>query len=1075
MSCRAITLALILTLTACSDAPNQGGAGGVDTVGGTGNGGGNGGGGFQAGEALGVEVTPTVLSFGVVAMGSVETRTVEVRHSGTSGTLELTRVEYQADSGTDLSVAPPERTSLEVGEATELTVSYAPTDATRDQGTLVIETNAVAADGSALVVSVPVEASLLSSEISPDKAIIAFGAVATGTTATETLTLLNLGSLDLTVEAAAIESASPDEFTVADDLPAVVTPGAQLTLEVSYTPAGQDTDTGALKISYSAADGDGDLSVPVNGHEVSAELVVTPDPLDFGLRPPGTGHVEMLTLTSGNSQVPLEVTGVSVVTTGEWSGTVTVEPWPVDGVIIGEGESQEVAVTFTPVAGMVSPATPLAEIAFATNDPTTAGVQTVDVHGQRRGNGLEVHPPDIVYFGYVGVGGTVYREVTLYNAGNAAITVDNVHVEGDFNVFEGENWPPTHPNPEPAALDPGALQVVTARFTNTGGVLETTWGKLVIASDDEVKPNWEVLLNALKVEGGDCVVQLVPSALDYGLMTPWTEHALSVSVVNIGSNDCAYHSAIVDDCAELQVCEVSPDEEMAATSSVKYAVTAEPGVGTALGPGESLPIEVTFTAPEAGPVITPHPGLLRARMTAVSGDTGAEVVVVHPSASSWLTIPNLLAEVGVGQLEVAPPEVDFQLVEIGCVSPPVVITGTNVGMAHLEVTGWWLEGCTDEVSVLEAPDPDASHTLQVGESLSWTVDYGPVDQSSDACALAIASSDAPTPTEVALTGWGAYPAQVADLFTDSESQKVDVLFVVDDSGSMGQEQENLSDSFQAFILEAATWDSDYQIGVTTTTVNLLELAGGALFGSPPWVSVGNWEKFVNIVEVGVGGSGNEQGIWAALIATSSPLIDPPEGTCEANSDCGLMRACVAGTCQGINHGFLRDDAALEVVFVSDEEDQSPEELDGYLDHFRAIKGFDKPELLHMHAIVGPPGGCTSSNGTADAGLRYASLASATGGAFYSICELDFAKGLEGIGEIAFASKMEYTLSQIPVPTTLAVTIEGLPCPPMTGGIFNWVYDPDDNQLTLTEQGICTAGPGDEVLIAYDLLCYAEAD
>jgi len=103
------------------------------------------------------------------------------------------------------------------------------------------------------------------------------------------------------------------------------------------------------------------------------------------------------------------------------------------------------------------------------------------------------------------------------------------------------------------------------------------------------------------------------------------------------------------------------------------------------------------------------------------------------------------------------------------------------------------------------------------------------------------------------------------------------------------------------------------------------------------------------------------------------------------------------------------------------------------------------------------------------------MAAATGGAFYSICELDFAKGLEGIGEIAFASKMEYTLSQIPVPTTLMVTIEGLPCPAITGGIFNWVYDADDNQLTLTEEGICIAGPGDEVLIAYDLLCYAEAE
>ena len=1083
----ALIIVLVAALSACSNAggvgegsqassdaqadPSEGDSSGEP---GRSNGSGSG---FQSADELGISVSPTALTFGAVALGASDSQSLEVLHTGSSGTLELIDVRYVTQEGSDISLGEVLTTRLEPGEGTELEVRFTPTDAGQERGTVVIDTNAIDATGAALSVEIPVEAPALTSELIADAAIIGFGGVATGTAKSRTLTLLNVGTLDVTVEALSVEGVSSAEFVVpsAQKLPMTVGAGLNQTVEVVYTPTGFDTDTATLKIASSAADGLSELIVPLSGHEISAELKVTPTPLNFGLRSPEEAHVEVLTLTSGNPEVDLEISAVSVVETGPWSGAVTLEAWPEEGVVLTAGEPLEVSVTFTPSADMVSGPTPIAEIAFETNDPSDEGVQTVAVHGQRQGTGLEVFPPDIVYFGYVGIGGTVRREVTLYNAGNSPLTVDSVYVEGDYAIVEGDLWSPTADGPSPATLGPGELQIVTVSFTTSGPPLETTWGKLIITSDDVAKPTWEVLLNAQKVEGGDCLLQFVPSALDFGMTAPWTEHTQQFTLVNIGTGPCAYHSAITDDCETTQECEVSDDAEMAASSSAKYVVTDEPEVGAEIGPGEMIAIGVTFTAPDPSPVITPHPGMVRARVTSLSGQTGEDVVTVHPSSSSWLTLPNLLAEVGVGQLEVTPPVLDFQLVEIGCVSPPTVVTGTNVGMAHLEIASWWLEGCSDEVRVLEAPEPDTGHTLQIGQSVEWVLDYAPVDETTDTCSLFIVSSDSQTPTEVPVTGWGAYPAELVDLFTDSEAQKVDVLFVVDDSGSMSEEQVNLSDSFEAFIYEAASWDSDYQIAVTTTTISLLELSGGALYGSPPWVTAANWEKFVNIVEVGTSGSGDEQGIWAAYIATSSPLIDPPEGTCEIDSDCGLHRVCRVGMCQGVNHGFFREDAALEIVFVSDEEDHSPEELEAYLNHFRGIKGYAHPELLHMHAIVGPAGGCSSSNGSAEAGHRYMNLADATGGAVYSICELDFAKGLEGIGEIAFASKMEYTLSQIPAPTTIMVTIEGLPCPALTGGIFNWVYDAEDNTVTLTEEGICTAGSGDEVLIAYDLLCYAEAD
>ena len=46
-------------------------------------------------------------------------------------------------------------------------------------------------------------------------------------------------------------------------------------------------------------------------------------------------------------------------------------------------------------------------------------------------------------------------------------------------------------------------------------------------------------------------------------------------------------------------------------------------------------------------------------------------------------------------------------------------------------------------------------------------------------------------------------------------QTVDVLFVVDNSGSMSEEQSNLRESFTSFIAGADQFSNDFQIGLVT--------------------------------------------------------------------------------------------------------------------------------------------------------------------------------------------------------------------------------------------------------------------
>jgi hypothetical protein len=135
----------------------------------------------------------------------------------------------------------------------------------------------------------------------------------------------------------------------------------------------------------------------------------------------------------------------------------------------------------------------------------------------------------------------------------------------------------------------------------------------------------------------------------------------------------------------------------------------------------------------------------------------------------------------------------------------------------------------------------------------------------------------------------------------------DILFVIDDSGSMAGEQATLQAGLATFISELAASPiaNDYQIGVTTTSVVDFATAddgtsGGALV-SPGIMHAGDANlvaDFQNAVAVGTSGYSREQPFTAARRA---------------------LEKSVAG---GANDGFLRPGAKLAVFFMSDEDDCS---------------------------------------------------------------------------------------------------------------------------------------------------------
>ncbi|MBJ93051.1 MAG: hypothetical protein CMP23_01100 [Rickettsiales bacterium] len=180
-----------------------------------------------------------------------------------------------------------------------------------------------------------------------------------------------------------------------------------------------------------------------------------------------------------------------------------------------------------------------------------------------------------------------------------------------------------------------------------------------------------------------------------------------------------------------------------------------------------------------------------------------------------------------------------------------------------------------------------------------------------------------------------------DSFYQEIRRTVDILLVVDNSCSMIDEQQKLAANFDNFISQFLDADVDYQIGVVTTDMTDTEHQGRLVGETKIITSAMDVEiarqTFVDNVKVCAMGSGFERGLAAAEAALAPAMLE------------------------GDNAGFLRDEAALSIVFVSDEDDLSARPVNQYLRFFKGIKGdrgYRDDGLVNLSAVVGDfPDGC----------------------------------------------------------------------------------------------------------------------
>ena len=360
------------------------------------------------------------------------------------------------------------------------------------------------------------------------------------------------------------------------------------------------------------------------------------------------------------------------------------------------------------------------------------------------------------------------------------------------------------------------------------------------------------------------------------------------------------------------------------------------------------------------------------------------------------------------------------------------LTPTALGNALVQLLGVrTADGVLENLPA--ALDDEAAHTTYI---LYLTlVYYSQTDVyiSVAVCADTLADTYQPVLTGVtSYTNLGDLDAQVNNHKMSKTAEggggQSDFLFVIDNSGSMSDEQEAISQASTDFGTAMSGSGLDYAMAVVTTDSDeLRDSNGDGGFTS-------SIEEFqVDVVVGSWGRSSSESGIWFGEQA----LL--PEGSVSAE-------------------GFPRQGASLSVVIMSDEVDQyAKHSSDG---DFDVNSNLFYENGYRVYTIV------NTDPDSSQYGQTYIDLAKATEGSYASIDDLSaFAKIMTQIASNAGGASSIYQLEFYPITGSILVTVDGTQ---VSNDITNgWTYNIGSNAIVFHGEAI-PAG-GQEVTIAFSYL------
>lgn len=271
---------------------------------------------------------------------------------------------------------------------------------------------------------------------------------------------------------------------------------------------------------------------------------------------------------------------------------------------------------------------------------------------------------------------------------------------------------------------------------------------------------------------------------------------------------------------------------------------------------------------------------------------------------------------------------------------------------------------------------------------------------------------------------------VAPVGKDSFRPQLDILFVIDDSGSMGTHQKKLKDNFDKFAdAIVRTKFLDYHVGVITSSStggpwSSTPSCCGELFGIPRFIDR-NTPNGISLLAqnmiVGTSGDATETFFDPLYLALTDPNLT------------------------GYNKDFYREDASLAIIFITDTEDQSrrfnAQTFYGFLLNLK--KTADKIFVAGAHIPDNQVKTCSGETFEIERLDELNKFFALTQASTFSLCD-DFGEKLADIGiKIATKSQTMF-LSKKPKKGTIKVSMDGVVLP--SDSVAGWTYNASNNSI-----------------------------
>jgi hypothetical protein len=354
--------------------------------------------------------------------------------------------------------------------------------------------------------------------------------------------------------------------------------------------------------------------------------------------------------------------------------------------------------------------------------------------------------------------------------------------------------------------------------------------------------------------------------------------------------------------------------------------------------------------------------------------------------------------------------------------------------------------------------------------------------------------------------------RATEAFKQPDNSKVDILFVIDNSGSMSPYQEQLVASITPFmdaILQAKRDKNiDFHIGVVTTDM------GDSWVGSPEEAGVLRGVEYANggsrteiyyisdeILRTyeGVSATSNYALYRQAAIDMFSVLA--VAGADGSSSERGRDAAYTAlevlkdkdsdgdGTIEpfetGVNSGFRRDDANLAIVVLSDEIDSSTTISQGdWIDWLNSTKTSEVTSTdshgnvttrgqsiaVSISSIVGIKDSSVQyCSGDGQNGVSYTDVTDAVGGESVAICQSDWTLALSSISTQALGLGFEFVLQFPAVADSIEVYVKEKNGREKTYSAPSSAFTYDASRKTVIFNSGYVPGYGAQISISYEVL------